>query len=60
MEQRELLKRRIEEEREKLNGLLAQGRRTEAYRQSLVVDALLEQYTQSGQKEDESRQKATA
>lgn len=46
MEQKELLKRKIEEEREKLNRLLAGGGRMEdVYEQSLIVDRLVEQYT---------------
>ena len=45
MEQKELLRRRIEEEREKLNKLLESGAGMEdAYGQSCVVDELIEQY----------------
>lgn len=45
MNQKEQLKRRIEEEREKLNRLLEDTAGAEqAYEQSLVVDDLIEQY----------------
>ncbi len=45
MNGKEQLMERIEEEREKLNGLLSEGAEAEeAYRQSLVVDQLIEQY----------------
>ncbi len=45
MNQKELLKKWIEEERSKLNKLVAGGGSVEeTYRQSLVVDRLLEQY----------------
>lgn len=45
MTSKELLMKRIEEEREKLNCLVAGGSKVEeAYRQSLVVDHLIEQY----------------
>lgn len=44
MSQKELLKCRIEEEREKLNLLVAQGRDAKAYAQSLLLDRLIEQY----------------
>ena len=45
MDTKEQLKRKIEEEREKLNRLLEGGRKVEdAYEQSRVVDALIEQY----------------
>ncbi|MDY3248849.1 MAG: Spo0E family sporulation regulatory protein-aspartic acid phosphatase [Candidatus Choladocola sp.] len=45
MSQKELLKRHIEEEREKLNLLLSGGGKVEdVYRQSVVVDRLIEQY----------------
>lgn len=45
MTSKELLMKRIEEEREKLNCMLAGGSRVEeAYHQSLVVDRLIEQY----------------
>lgn len=47
MSQKEQLINRIEKEREILNGLLRCGGRVEeVYRQSLVVDALIEQYMQ--------------
>lgn len=45
MSQKELLMKHIEEERVKLNNLLACGGRVEdAYLQSLVLDSLIEQY----------------
>ena len=45
MNRKELLRKRIEEERIKLNDLLSGERNMEdAYRQSLVVDRLIEQY----------------
>lgn len=45
MNQKELLRNQIEEEREKLNALLAGGTCIEdAYGQSLVVDQLIERY----------------
>lgn len=45
MSQKELLRKHIEEERIKLNGMIAGGAKVEeTYRQSLVVDQLLEQY----------------
>lgn len=45
MNQKEQLRKRIEEERKKLNLLLARGRGSEdAYTQSLVVDRLIEKY----------------
>lgn len=45
MDQKELLRAKIEEERKKLNDLLAGGIQTaEAYEQSRVVDKLIEQY----------------
>ena len=47
MSRKEQLINQIEEEREILNGLLCFGDKVEeAYRQSLVVDALIEQYMQ--------------
>lgn len=49
MSQKELLKCKIEEERKKLNLLVAQGRNiAEAYAQSLVLDRLIEQYMNLG------------
>lgn len=48
MDPKEQLKRKIEEEREKLNQLLSGGGRVEdAYEQSLVVDRLIEQYMEA-------------
>ncbi len=48
MNPKEQLKRRIEEEREKLNRLLAGGERVEdAYEQSRVVDELIERYMEA-------------
>ncbi len=45
MNQREQLQRKIEEEREKLNELLASGGLVEeVYEQSRVIDELIEQY----------------
>lgn len=45
MTKKELLRKNIEMEREKLNSILAGGGKVEdAYTQSLVVDRLLEQY----------------
>lgn len=45
MTNKELLMKQIEEEREKLNCLLAGGARVEdAYHQSLLVDRLIEEY----------------
>lgn len=45
MSQRELLRKNIEEERSKLNDLIASGASVEeTYHQSLLVDRLLEQY----------------
>lgn len=45
MSQKELLRKHIEEERIKLNGMIAGGAKVEeTYQQSLVVDQLLEQY----------------
>ena len=45
MTKKELLRKNIEMEREKLNSILAGGGKVEdAYTQSLVVDHLLEQY----------------
>ncbi len=45
MSRKELLRKNIEEERKKLNCLLEGGAEVEeTYRQSLVVDRLLEQY----------------
>ena len=45
MTKKELLRKRIEEERQKLNHLLADGSKVEeTYAQSLIVDQLLEQY----------------
>lgn len=49
MKKKEVLRNDIEREREKLNSLLAGGGKVEdAYRQSLVVDALIEQYLDCG------------
>ena len=48
MNPKEQLKRKIEEEREKLNRLLAGGDQVEdAYEQSRVVDRLIEQYMEA-------------
>lgn len=45
MNQRELLRKSIEEERSRLNDLIASGAKVEeTYQQSLLVDQLLEQY----------------
>ena len=45
MSQKELLKCKIEEERKKLNLLVAQGMNAaQAYAQSLILDQLIEQY----------------
>lgn len=44
MSQKELLKCRIEEERKKLNLLVAQGSNAKVYAQSLLLDRLIEQY----------------
>ncbi len=45
MKQKELLRSQIEEERRKLDDMLACGTTVEeAYGQSLVVDTLIEQY----------------
>lgn len=45
MTEKELLRKSIEEERKKLNCLVAGGGKVEdAYAQSLIVDRLLEQY----------------
>ena len=45
MNQKEHLIKRIEEEREKLNAMLASGSSVEeTYGQSLVVDRLIEEY----------------
>lgn len=45
MDTKEQLRRKIEEEREKLNDMLGSGERVEdAYAQSRVVDELIEQY----------------
>lgn len=45
MNLKEQLKKRIEEERVKLNVLVASGGKVEeTYRQSLMIDRLLEQY----------------
>jgi methanogenic corrinoid protein MtbC1 len=45
MSQKEQLRNQIEEERERLNAMLAGGAQVEeTYRQSLVVDALIEEY----------------
>lgn len=44
MTKKEILRKNIEEERQKLNCLLTEGNKTEAYAQSLIVDRLLEQY----------------
>lgn len=45
MSQKELLRKRIEEERIKLNSMVCGGGKVEeTYRQSLVVDRLIEQY----------------
>lgn len=45
MSQKETLRKHIEEERMKLNTLVESGGKVEdLYRQSLVVDRLLEQY----------------
>lgn len=44
MSQKELLKCKIEEERKKLNLLVAQGSDVKAYAQSLILDRLIEQY----------------
>lgn len=45
MVQKELLRERIEEERRKLDGLVECGAgMEETYRQSLVLDKLIEQY----------------
>lgn len=46
MTQKELLINQIEKERDVLNGLVAGRKVEEAYRQSLVLDRLLEQYMQ--------------
>lgn len=44
MSQLELLKNEIEKERKKLDSLLAGDNLEETYRQSLVVDRLVEKY----------------
>ena len=45
MSQKELLRKKIEEERAKLNNLVSGGGKVEEmYHQSLVVDRLIEQY----------------
>lgn len=45
MTKKELLRKNIEEERQKLNTMVENGGKVEeAYAQSLVVDRLLEQY----------------
>ena len=44
MSQKELLKCRIEEERKKLNLLVAQASDAKVYAQSLLLDRLIEQY----------------
>ena len=45
MSQKELLRKRIEEERSKLNSLVCSGGKVEeTYRQGQVVDRLIEQY----------------
>lgn len=45
MKKKEILRKKIEEERQKLNHLVTNGLKVEdVYAQSLVVDRLLEQY----------------
>lgn len=45
MNQREVLKKKIEEERKKLNDMITAGSKVgEIYCQSLAVDQLIEQY----------------
>lgn len=45
MSQKEILKHQIEEERGRLNGLLAEGKNMEeVYEQSLILDRLIEEY----------------
>lgn len=44
MTKKDLLRKNIEDERQKLNCLLTEGSKEEAYAQSLIVDRLLEQY----------------
>lgn len=45
MNQKEILKQRIEEERQKLDGMLTEGKQLdEIYRQSVELDLLIEQY----------------
>ena len=50
MSQKELLKCRIEEERKKLNLLVAQGSDAKVYAQSLLLDRLIEQYMELAKK----------
>lgn len=44
MSQLEMLKNEIEKERKKLDSLIAEDNLEETYRQSLVVDKLVERY----------------
>ncbi len=44
MREKEILREKIEKERRKLDAVLDSGEAEKAYRQSLVVDALIERY----------------